>query len=82
MKHKSSTDDLLVCVDDGVEGQTVSPTWREVFKSNSILVSAKNVTLLKTWPCIVESTNKNNENSSQKSAISMLNLSMEQNETN
>ena len=56
MKYKSSTDALLVCVDDGVEGQTVSPTWSEVFKFNSILVSANNVNLLKTRPR-VEITN-------------------------
>ena len=44
--HKSSTKDLLVCVDDGVESQPVFPTWREVFKSNDILVSANNISRL------------------------------------
>lgn len=87
--HKSSTDDLLVCVDDGVEGQTVSPTWSEVFKFNSILVSVNNANLVKTLSCwkyeYFSSSTKvhiTTKNQPKQSAFNKLNLSKEQKETN
>ena len=40
---------LLVRVDDGVEGQTVSPTGGEVFQFNGVFVSAKEIFIINSF---------------------------------
>lgn len=52
MVRKAYTSYLLVCVDDGIEGQTVSPTCGEVFQLHVILVSAKIFNLHKAGLCL------------------------------
>lgn len=49
---KPHTSYLLVCVDDGIEGQTVSPTCGEVFQFHIILVSAKIFNWYKAGLCL------------------------------